>query len=61
VVLPYNYLSSAGWKDMFNNAGLAQVSMESDLPIYPAPFSMLFGRKLHFISLLRKQKQQASV
>ncbi len=56
VVLPYNYLSSAGWNDLFNKAGLAQVSVESELPIYPAPFSMLFGRKLHFISLLRKQK-----
>jgi SAM-dependent methyltransferase len=53
VMLPYNYLSSAGWRDLFSNAGLKQVSTQKDLPIYPPPFSMLFGRKLHFISLLK--------
>jgi hypothetical protein len=30
------------------------VNVTQKIPIYPAPFSWVFGRNLHFIALLRK-------
>jgi SAM-dependent methyltransferase len=54
VVLPYAYLSSSDWQALYTNLGLCSVSTERKLPLYPQPFSALFGRKLHFISLLEK-------
>ncbi len=56
VVLPYAYLSSAEWNRLEDNVGLKRVFSERELPLYPGPFSMIFGRKLHVISLLRKAK-----
>ena len=54
VVLPYTYLSRMEWVKLYLDAGLQEVRTESTIPIYPAPFSWLFGRKLHFISILTK-------
>ena len=54
VVLPYNYQSRAQWNQSFHDAGLAVKDWQANIPIYPAPFSALFGRQLHFIALLEK-------
>jgi SAM-dependent methyltransferase len=53
VVLPYNYLSGQQWQKLYRDAGLIEAQVERSIPIYPAPFSYLFGRKLHFIALLK--------
>ena len=52
VALPYNYLSQARWSSMFASLGLRQARSERRIPIYPTPFSWVFGRSLHFIALL---------
>jgi SAM-dependent methyltransferase len=56
VVLTYNYQSREQWAKHFSNCGLAQVSWTTEVPLYPAPFSLLVGRGLHFVSLLRRTK-----
>lgn len=55
VVLPYAYLSMRQWKHLFDTLGLEVVQFEHNIPLYPAPFSLLFGRKLHFICLLARK------
>ncbi|MCX6343491.1 MAG: class I SAM-dependent methyltransferase [Armatimonadetes bacterium] len=52
VVLPYKYLSSDGWDSVYGGSGFQRESTIASLPIYPFPFSALFGRKLHFIDVL---------
>jgi SAM-dependent methyltransferase len=54
VELPYNYLSNDEWQRLYLAAGLTEVNAERKIPIYPPPFSWVFGRKLHFIALLGK-------
>lgn len=54
VVLPYSYLSSARWQKFYAELGLSVACTQGKLPLYPFPFSLLFGRNLHFISLLKK-------
>lgn len=55
VVLPYAYLSSSQWDKLIHSVGLEAVRTDRNLPLYPAPFSLLFGRNLHFISEFRKR------
>ena len=55
VALPYNYLSQERWGRLFDAAGLETVRTERELALYPPPFSLLFGRGLDFISLLRRK------
>jgi len=55
VALPYAYLSASQWQALYQQLGLSVERTALDLPLYPAGFSMVFGRNLHFISLLRKQ------
>ena len=52
VVLPYNYQSRAQWNQYFSLSGLNVQDWNDQIPIYPFPFSALFGRRLHFIALL---------
>lgn len=52
VSLPYNYLSAKEWAAMFQEAGIEPKTTEHEIPIYPAPFSWVFGKGLHFISRL---------
>lgn len=52
VVLPYNYASRRDWDQWFARAGLATDRFVTDVPLYPAPISWVFGRKLHFIARL---------
>lgn len=58
VVLTYNYQSRKQWNEHFSRMGLESESWTSALPIYASPFNFIFGRKLHFISLLRKTGQK---
>jgi ubiquinone/menaquinone biosynthesis C-methylase UbiE len=52
VVLPYNYGSRADWENWYAEAGLGIETLSTDVPLYPAPFSLLFGRGLHFVARL---------
>jgi SAM-dependent methyltransferase len=54
VVLPYNYQSRAQWDEYFKAAGLVVKDWQTRIPIYPVPFSALFGRQLHYVGLLEK-------
>lgn len=53
VALPYNYASGAQWKAWFKEAGLTPETYKTDIPLYPWPFSAVFGRSLHFVARLR--------
>jgi SAM-dependent methyltransferase len=56
VVLTYNYQGRKQWEEYFSDCGLVQESWTSHVPLYPWPFSLVVGRGLHFVALLRKQK-----
>jgi hypothetical protein len=56
VVLPYNYRSRDQWNQYFSLAGLNVHDWNDRIPIYPFPFSALFGRRLHFIARLEKNQ-----
>lgn len=55
VVLTYNYQSKKEWEEDFSRCGLQEETWTSAVPLYPWPFSLLAGRKLHFVAMLRKQ------
>lgn len=55
VVLPYNYQSRAEWDSHFAHAGLSVKEWETSIPLYPFPFSAIFGRQLACIGLLEKR------
>ena len=52
VVLPYNYLSEQEWYEHFRDANLSPERWTASLGLYPFPFSLVFGRRLHFIARL---------
>jgi len=54
VVLPYNYQSRRDWEKHFQTAGLKVKEWQTRIPLYPLPFSLLFGRQLHFIGILER-------
>ncbi|MBA3962027.1 MAG: methyltransferase domain-containing protein [Chthoniobacterales bacterium] len=54
VVLPYNYLSETEWNRIYNKVGLRVVQEKRTLGLYPIPANLIFGRGLHFVSLLEK-------
>jgi ubiquinone/menaquinone biosynthesis C-methylase UbiE len=54
VVLPYNYQSRGQWDKHFFATGWKIKEWQTKIPLYPFPFSALFGRQLHFIGLLEK-------
>jgi SAM-dependent methyltransferase len=53
VSLPYNYWSRDRWKRAFKTAGLTEAKIEIDIPLYAFPLNWVFGRGLHFVSLLK--------
>ena len=55
VTLTYNYPSRSQWEQHFASCGLQATQLSTDLPLYPFPFSQLFGRKLHFVAQLAKR------
>lgn len=50
VVLPYNYLSRSAWRGALTRLNLRFISVDEHIPLYPFPFSLIFGRGLHFIA-----------
>lgn len=54
VRLPYNYLSSDEWKGIWARLGLRTDRFIGRLGLYPRPFSWLFDRGLHFVTVLSR-------
>ncbi|MBN8809189.1 MAG: class I SAM-dependent methyltransferase [Sphingomonas sp.] len=54
VRLPYNYLSHREWKAIWQRLRLGASEFTTRLPLYPRPFSWLFGRRLHFVAILSR-------
>lgn len=52
VVLPYNYLSDPEWRGIWSKLGLKVERLTDKVGLYPAPFSWLFDRRLHFVARL---------
>ena len=52
IVLPYNYLSEQDWYEHFRDTNLSPERWTERLGLYPFPFSLVFGRRLHFIARL---------
>jgi SAM-dependent methyltransferase len=52
VALPNRYRAAAEWQAMFARMGLQQVRTLDNLGFYPRLFDPVFGRNLHFVSLL---------
>ena len=52
VVLPYNYLSDPEWRGIWSKLGLRVERLTDKVGLYPAPFSWLFDRRLHFVARL---------
>jgi SAM-dependent methyltransferase len=52
VTLTYNYQSLRQWQQHFAACGLQPAELSTDFPLYPFPFSRLFGRNLHFVAQL---------
>ena len=55
VTLTYNYQSLHQWQEHFATCGLQAALLSTALPLYPFPFSLVFGRKLHFVAQLSKR------
>ena len=55
VTLTYNYQSLSQWQQHFSTGGLRATQLSTALPIYPFPFSRVFGRKLHFVAQLAEE------
>jgi len=49
VVLPYNYLSTTEWNNLYEKAGLICEKKINKLDLYPQPLSSIFDSSLHFI------------
>lgn len=60
VVLPYNYLSREQWDAAFLRAGLKQITMIERLRLYPAPATLIFDRRMHFVALMAPIRADAS-
>ena len=57
VVLPYYYQSRIQWSQYFSEAGLNIRNWNDRVALYPFPFSVVFGRQLHYIALLEKTRK----
>lgn len=54
VRLPYNYLSSREWTEIYGALGLRTDRFVKRLSLYPRPFGWLFDRGLHFVTILSR-------
>ncbi|MCD2323169.1 class I SAM-dependent methyltransferase [Sphingomonas sp. IC-56] len=54
VRLPYNYLSRREWNAIWSRLHLRTSSFAARLAIYPRPFSWIFDRGLHFVTVLTR-------
>lgn len=55
VALPYNYWAESQWLTAFAELRLRPVRSITSLGLYPQWANWIFGRRLHFITLLEKQ------
>ncbi|NNK78442.1 MAG: class I SAM-dependent methyltransferase [Litoreibacter sp.] len=55
IALPYEYASREIWEARFREAGLEVEKFTTDIKLYPWPFSLVFGRNLHFLVRLRHE------
>ena len=55
VTLTYNYQSVRQWQEHFEACGLQATQISTAVHVYPFPFSVIFGRKLHFVAQLTKE------
>ena len=56
VILSYNYMSAVQWAQCFSICDLTELDRITKLSLYPPPFSLILGRKLHFVSSLKKRR-----
>jgi SAM-dependent methyltransferase len=54
VRLPYNYLSRRQWQAIWDKLHLTTDAFTKRLNLYPKPFSWLFDRGLHFVTILSR-------
>lgn len=54
VRLPYNYLSRKEWTNIWQTLDLGSSRFATRLSLYPRPFSWLFDRGLHFVTVLSR-------
>lgn len=57
----YNFKNLDFWKATFNDLGFKIESLNCKIPIYPFPFNLIFGRNLHFITVLRKNNPKFKI
>lgn len=55
VALPNNYWSSQQWQDALRDSGVEIKCRVDDLPLYPRPFSWIFGKRLHNFWWIERQ------
>lgn len=60
VRLPYNYLSTDEWEQVFLKLKLDIERRTTCLGIYPFPFNNAFDRSLHFVATARPKKEAVS-
>ncbi len=51
----YNFKNLYFWKSTFNELGFEIETINNNIPIYPFPFNLIFGRDMHFIAVLKKK------
>ena len=54
VRLPYNYLKREEWRSIFSELNATENAWKEDLKLYPQPLDLVFGRGLHFVTVLKK-------
>jgi SAM-dependent methyltransferase len=52
VSLPNSYKSTREWRELFGRLGVHEIRTVTDIGLYPVPFNLIFGRGLHFVSIL---------
>lgn len=55
VEIIYNFQKEKYWMNLFKELNLEIVSIERKVKLYPTLFNLIFGRKLHFIVILKKK------
>lgn len=51
----YNFQNKESWDKIFKNNNLEIVYYNENLKLYPQLINWLFGRKMHFIAVLKKK------
>lgn len=55
VEIIYNFKKEEYWLKLFKELDLEVIHLNRKIPLYPLLFNFIFGRKLHFITLLKKK------